>query len=88
MATKYPKKAAYDVCGITIRVTEHAHGGGNIYPTARWDAFKDGTLGKDAAARLTKTLYGKRPPRPGYETNLCDQWWLSNRAGKYELRRK
>jgi hypothetical protein len=88
MATKYPRKTKYNVCGRTVAVTEYAHGGGHIYPTASWDAFKYGKLGKDAAAKLTQGLYSKRPPRPGYEVNLCDEWWLSNHAGKYELRPK
>lgn len=81
-----------DVCGMLVRAKHYPGSGGHLYisPTGSdpYGVFSYFVIGKDAAAKLTKTLFASRPPRPGYVVTLCDGWRLTNRGGKFELQRR
>lgn len=79
------------VCGLRVLMKNPTrYGGGHIYSGAV-DIGTHAEIGKKTATKLAQAFSatGKaRPPRPGFEVQLCDRVWLINRGGRFEVDRR
>lgn len=84
-----PVKPNATVCGVSTRLGKSIdYGGGHIAPTARRLGVY-APISKPGARRLMRALFGhERLPRPGYEVTLCDNQYLGNMSGSFQVERR
>lgn len=77
------------VCGIPTFLGGAVHYGGGHLTTGVGKLGHWRSIGKPGAKRLMKALFGhERVPRPGYEVKLCDDQYLENIAGSFQVVRR
>ena len=82
-----PKRKRVNVCSINVLVSGvRTYGGGHVV-NAR-DIGTYAGIGKQSAQRLVRELDVGKLPRPGWEKKLCDDTWLVNKGGRFEIDRR